>query len=148
MCGCGRRFLEKTFADGHKTSEIREGFLPRKFPAIRYIHTARFQSLSPYIYLWRSWQCICLPWKSRWEVYLYGESKKKGVVKSTSGERTAAIDDAFQVSLNGEVYQQTIRTTDCSLLGHRTKCQACTDYRSHIRADVYTFTLFNWPRPH
>ena len=40
---------------------------------------------------------------------------KRWVVKSTSGERTAAIDDAFQVSLNGEVYEQTIRTMDCSL---------------------------------
>ena len=29
-------FAEKTFADGPKTLEIREGFLPRKFPAIRY----------------------------------------------------------------------------------------------------------------
>ena len=59
---------------------------------------------------------------------------KKGVVKSTSGQRTAAIDNAFQVSLNGEVYQQTIRTTDCSLLVHGTKCQTCTDYWSHLRA--------------
>lgn len=58
---------------------------------------------------------------------------KKGALKSISGEKTAAIDDAFQVSLNGEVYQQTIRTTDCSLLVHGAKCQACTDYRSHLR---------------
>ena len=59
---------------------------------------------------------------------------KKGVVKSANGEKTAAIDDAFQVSLNDEIYQQTIRTTNCSLLVHGTKCQACTDYRSHLRA--------------
>ena len=30
---------------------------------------------------------------------------KKGVLKSTSGEKTSAIDDAFEVSLNGELYQ-------------------------------------------
>lgn len=59
---------------------------------------------------------------------------KKGALKSISGEKAAAIDDAFQVSLNGEVYQQTIRTTDCSLLVHGAKCQACTDCRSHLRA--------------
>ena len=44
----------------------------------------------------------------------YGESKKGGGKVYTSGERTAAINDAFQVSLNGEVYQQTIRTMDCT----------------------------------
>ena len=63
---------------------------------------------------------------------------KKGVITSTSGQKTATIDNAFQVSLNGEVYQQTIRTTDCSLLVHGTKCQACTDYWSHLRA------MYSW----
>ena len=59
---------------------------------------------------------------------------KNGVVKSANGEKKAAVDDAFQVSLNGEIYQQTIRTTNCSLLVHGTKCQVCTDYWSHLRA--------------
>ena len=59
---------------------------------------------------------------------------KKGTLKSISGEKTAAIDDTFQVSLNGEVYHQTIRTADGSLLVHGAKCQTCTDYRSHLRA--------------
>ena len=27
-----------------------------------------------------------------------------------------------------------VRTTDCSLLVHEAKCQACADYRSHLRA--------------
>ena len=59
------------------------------------------------------------------EKFIHMVKAKKGVVKSVNGEKTAAIDDAFQVSLNGEIYQQTIRTTNCSLLVHGTKCQAC-----------------------
>ena len=59
---------------------------------------------------------------------------KKGVLKSTGGNQTATIDDTFKVSLNGEAYQQTIRTTNCGLLVHGAKCQACTDYRSQLRA--------------
>lgn len=59
---------------------------------------------------------------------------KKGAIKSTSGKTTAILDNAFQVSLNGEVYQETIRTTDCRLLVHGAKCQACAEYRPHLRA--------------
>ena len=59
---------------------------------------------------------------------------KKGLQKLTSGKRTAAFNDAFQVSLNGEAYQQTIRATNCGLLVHGAKCQACTHDRSHLRA--------------
>ena len=38
-CGTPPNFVEKTFTDGSQTSEIRESFLPRKFPAIRYAKT-------------------------------------------------------------------------------------------------------------
>ena len=36
-----KHFADKTFADCHKNAKFAEGFLPRKFPAIRYAHTYR-----------------------------------------------------------------------------------------------------------
>ena len=68
------------------------------------------------------------------EKFIQMAKAKKGTIKSTNGKTIAVLDNSFQVSLNGEVYQETIRTTDCRLLVHGAKCQACTDYRPRLRA--------------
>ena len=67
---------------------------------------------------------VC-PKNPKRSLFIIMVTAQKGVLKSTGGKQIAAFDDAFQVSLNDEVYQQTIRTTNCGLV-HGAKCQACT----------------------
>lgn len=58
----------------------------------------------------------------------------KGVFKSANGEENAFLEKGFPVNLNGEVYHQTIRTAQCSLLVGQGKCSACKNYRPQLRA--------------
>ena len=53
---------------------------------------------------------------------------KKGTIKSHNGEVVAYIDNA-PVELNGSIYTQTIRTSNCAQLSHSVKCSSCTQYR-------------------
>ena len=58
---------------------------------------------------------------------------KKGKIESHNGEVVAYIDDA-PVELNGNIYTQTIRTSNCALLSHSVKCSSCTQYRQTLRS--------------
>lgn len=51
-----------------------------------------------------------------------------------NGNVVAYLDTTCCVTLNGETYQQTIRTASCQLLVHGVKCAACVEYRSSLRA--------------
>ena len=53
---------------------------------------------------------------------------------SAKGEKKACLETGFPVTLNGDVYYQTIRTTQCSLLVGQGKCSACKTYRPRLRA--------------
>lgn len=58
----------------------------------------------------------------------------KGVFMSGSAEEKAHIEKDFQVVLNGQSYNETIRTTTCSLLVGQGKCGSCRSYRPQLRA--------------
>lgn len=44
----------------------------------------------------------------------------------------AAYVDDMCVELNGEVYSQTIRTSQCDIIGHSMKCSSCGSYRANL----------------
>ena len=51
-----------------------------------------------------------------------------------NGNIVAYLDTNCCVTLNGDTYPQTIRTASCQLLVLGTKCDACVDFRSSLRA--------------
>ena len=59
---------------------------------------------------------------------------RKGEFKSSSGSLVAFVDDYCPISLNGEVYDSTIRTVKCELLVNGVKCECCKQYRSTLRS--------------
>ena len=58
---------------------------------------------------------------------------KKGRITSNNGKVVAYVDNAH-VELNGDVYTQTIRTSNCELISHSVKCSSCTKYRPTLRS--------------
>ena len=59
-------------------------------------------------------------------------TSRKGKLLNKTGDVTATIDE-FVVSLNGEVYERTVRTASCELLIHGQKCVSCSMYRRTLR---------------
>ena len=55
---------------------------------------------------------------------------RKGKFKSTSGSLVAFVDDYCPISLNGEMYDSTIRTVKCEMLVNGVKCESCKKYQS------------------
>ena len=60
-------------------------------------------------------------------------SKRKGKLLNRSGDVAASIDEYAPVCLNGEMFQKTIRTSQCELIVHGQKCRSCTNYRRTLR---------------
>lgn len=60
--------------------------------------------------------------------------ERKGKFLSTDGRVVAYEDAGFAVSLNGEVFDRTIRTTDCDVIFHEGKCLSCQSFRPTLRA--------------
>ena len=50
-------------------------------------------------------------------------SKRKGKLLNRSGDAAVSIDGNALVCLNGEMFQKTIRTSQCELIMHRQKMQ-------------------------
>ena len=67
------------------------------------------------------------------EEFLELVDRRKGVVKSASGNIQAHSDNFFPVTINGKVYPRTIRTAKCELLVHKATCDTCKKYRSNLR---------------
>ena len=59
---------------------------------------------------------------------------KKGKIVSTKGSISAHLDAFAAVSMNGEVFTKTVRTTSCEILSKEQKCQCCILYRDSLRA--------------
>ena len=57
---------------------------------------------------------------------------RKGKFQSANQSTVAFTDAYFPIHLNGEVYSRTVRTTDCELLVHGSKCDSCKQYRSTL----------------
>ncbi len=57
---------------------------------------------------------------------------KKGKILSPNGKMVCFVDEMV-VRLNGEVYPQTIRTTDCEIVSSSLKCSSCKQYRATLR---------------
>ena len=58
---------------------------------------------------------------------------RKGTFTSHDGATVASLDHYAPVSLNGESFAQTVRTTSCELLVHGVKCDSCKTYRAMLR---------------
>ena len=58
---------------------------------------------------------------------------KKGKILSCNGKVVAYVDST-QVEFNGNVYQRTVRTSECEVISNSTKCVVCTKYRTNLRA--------------
>ena len=59
---------------------------------------------------------------------------RKGEVKAADGTCSAYLDKRMSVSLHGELYSNTVRSTSYELLTNGQKCQACVQCRSTLRA--------------
>ena len=59
---------------------------------------------------------------------------RKGKFRSIRNNTVAFTDTTYPISLNGEVYSWSIRTTACEVLVHGPKCEACKKYRSALRS--------------
>ena len=51
-----------------------------------------------------------------------------------NGETRATLETIYLVTQNGEVLTANIRTADCDLLVHGSKCSTCKEYGSSLRA--------------
>ena len=58
---------------------------------------------------------------------------KKGKVISPDGKVVCFVHST-PVEFNGEVYQETLRLTECELLSSFTKCSVCKSYRGTLRS--------------
>ena len=58
---------------------------------------------------------------------------KKGKILSSNGKVVAYVDNE-RVELNGELYPQTVRTSECEVIGHSVKCSSCSQYRATLRS--------------
>ena len=58
---------------------------------------------------------------------------RKGTFTSHDGATVASLDHYAPVSLNGESFARTVRTTSCELLVHGVKCDSCKTYRATLR---------------
>ena len=61
-------------------------------------------------------------------------TERKGKFSSAGGRVVAYEDTEFAVSLNGEVFDRTIRTTDCDIIVQEGKCPSCRSFRPNLRA--------------
>ena len=59
---------------------------------------------------------------------------KKQVFSSADGNTVAYAHSGFCFTLNGEIFNCTVRTTGCDILVHEGKCLTCRDYRPTLRA--------------
>ncbi len=66
--------------------------------------------------------------------YLDFAHSHKGVFRNRSGEVRAQIDSSLPVLMKGEVYQSTIRTTDCAFVADSPLCDKCKEYGPVLRS--------------
>lgn len=67
-------------------------------------------------------------------------SSKKGKVISPSGNVAAYIDCNAAVTLKGQTFGQTVRSSNCKILVPNGKCSACVTYRDSLRAMHHKWT--------
>lgn len=61
-------------------------------------------------------------------------SRKGKRVLSDSGEVVASLKEGFEVQVNGELFNTTVRIASCNILEHGGKCDACRQYCSNLRS--------------
>lgn len=59
---------------------------------------------------------------------------RKGKITSASGDIAAYVDANCAVELNGQTYNETIRSSRCHLLIRGMKCSECVSYRDTLRS--------------
>ena len=57
-----------------------------------------------------------------------------GKIKAADGTTSSYIDDFFNITLDGQEYQSTVRSAKCSILTSNMRCKACRKYRATLRA--------------
>ena len=58
---------------------------------------------------------------------------KKGKVLSSNGKVVAYVDNE-RVELNGELYPQTVHTSECEVISHSVKCSLCSQYKATLHS--------------
>ena len=59
--------------------------------------------------------------------------RKGKKIANQKGVTSAYWDDAIPVVLHGQQYHCTVRTSECEILCHGSKCQSCVAYRATLR---------------
>ena len=61
-------------------------------------------------------------------------SSKQGTCKERNGKDIIAVVDRYApVALNGEVYDATVRNSQCEIIVNGAKCEKCVSYRDTLR---------------
>ena len=61
-------------------------------------------------------------------------SSKRGTCKGRNGKDIIAVVDKYApVTLNGEVYDATVRNSQCEIIISGAKCEKCVSYRDYLR---------------
>ncbi len=66
--------------------------------------------------------------------YLAYAELHKGVFRNKNGEVRAQIDSTHPVMMKGEMYQSTIRTTECAIIADSPLCDKCKDFGPVLRS--------------
>ena len=66
---------------------------------------------------------------------------RNGILKTKDGQTASFVDDYASVSLNGEIFSQTVRTAEYELLVHNVKCKCCKSYRG---SGLHSGIQFRW----
>ena len=59
-------------------------------------------------------------------------TKRNGEFLSASSEIVAYLDKNGHVTMNGQMYTSTVRTTQCHLFSKESRCLVCTKYRKSL----------------
>ena len=59
---------------------------------------------------------------------------KKNKIISAQGEIKAQLDDYASITLNGDTFNKTVRTTSCEIICDAQICTPCKSYRAALRA--------------
>ena len=60
--------------------------------------------------------------------------ERKGTFSSADGRVVAYEDTGFPITLNGEVFDRTVRTSNCSIIIQEGKCHSCQSFRPTLRS--------------
>ena len=61
-------------------------------------------------------------------------SRKGQRILADDGTTGAYVDDGFDITVDGNIFHGTVRTSSCTILSHGSKCHSCRQYRAQLRS--------------